>query len=150
MWRRQHRRYRECNSRFLDLNAQFSSIRGEIMAAVMEVLEGQHFILGPQVEEFEKEIARSVGCEFAIGCASGSDALLLALMALGVDAGDEVITTPYTFGATGGSIARLKARPVFVDIDPLTYNMDGRKLERRSPCARVRSCPCIYSGYPPR
>lgn len=115
---------------FLDLNAQFSSIRGEIMAAVMDVLEGQHFILGPQVEEFEKEIARSVGCEFAVGCASGSDALLLALMALGVDAGDEVITTPYTFGATGGSIARLKARPVFVDIDPLTYNMDGRKLER--------------------
>jgi len=113
---------------FLDLCAQFGNIRGEIMAAVTEVLEGQHFILGPEVEKLEKEIAQSVACEFAIGCASGSDALLLALMALGVDAGDEVITTPYTFGATGGSIARLKARPVFVDIDPQTYNMDGRKV----------------------
>ncbi len=113
---------------FLDLRAQFGNIRGEIMAAVTEVLEGQHFILGPEVEKLEREIAQSVACEFAIGCASGSDALLLALMALGVDAGDEVITTPYTFGATGGSIARLKARPVFVDIDPQTYNMDGRKV----------------------
>ncbi len=113
---------------FLDLKAQFADIRDEIMAAVAEVLEQQHFILGPEVEKLEGEIAQLVGCKFAIGCASGSDALLLALMALGIDAGDEVITTPYTFGATGGAIVRLKARPVFVDIDPQSYNMDARKL----------------------
>jgi dTDP-4-amino-4,6-dideoxygalactose transaminase len=115
---------------FLDLKAQFANIRGEIMAAVAEVLEQQHFILGPEVEKLEQDIAQLVDSRFAIGCASGSDALLLALMAVGIDAGDEVITTPYTFGATGGAIVRLKARPVFVDIDPQTYNLDPRKLAK--------------------
>lgn len=108
---------------FLDLKAQFAGIRGEIQAAVNKVLESQNFILGPEVRDFEAEVAKFVGSEFAIGCASGSDALLLALMSLGIGPGDEVITTPFTFGATAGAIARLQAKPVFVDIDPFSYNI---------------------------
>jgi len=108
---------------FLDLKTQFAGIKDEILAAVNRVLESQHFILGPEVHNFETEVAGFVGSRFAIGCASGSDALVLALMSLGIGPGDEVITTPFTFGATVGSIARLQARPVFVDIDPVTYNI---------------------------
>jgi dTDP-4-amino-4,6-dideoxygalactose transaminase len=115
---------------FLDLHQQFDPIRKEIMAAVTRVFESQHFIMGPEVSTFEQEIAPLAGCEFAIGCASGSDALLLALMALGIGPGDEVVTTPFTFVATAGSIARLHARPVFVDIEPDTFNLDATKLER--------------------
>lgn len=113
---------------FLDLKAQFGAIKNDITQAVLQVLEEQHFILGPHVEALENDIAQLVDCEFGIGCASGSDALLLTLMLLGVEAGDEVVTTPYTFGATAGSIARLKARPVFVDIDPETYSIDPQQL----------------------
>lgn len=101
----------------------------EILDAVESVLEGQHFIMGPEVSKLETELAAFIGCSFAVGCASGSDALLLALMALGVDSGDEVITTPFTFVATAGSISRLRAKPVFVDIDPVTYNLDWRQME---------------------
>src|SRR5437868_7308722 len=115
---------------FLDLQQQYSSIRDEIVAAVTRVLDSQHFILGPEVSAFETEIAPLTGCRFAIGCASGTDALTLALMALGVGPGDEVITTPFTFVATAGSIALLKARPVFVDIEPNTFNIDVSKLQR--------------------
>jgi dTDP-4-amino-4,6-dideoxygalactose transaminase len=115
---------------FLDLKQQFASIRSEVLAAVTRVFESQHFIMGPEVEAFEQETAPLTGCPFAIGCASGSDALLLALMALEIGPGDEVITTPFTFVATVGSIARLHARPVFVDIDPESFNLDVRKLER--------------------
>jgi dTDP-4-amino-4,6-dideoxygalactose transaminase len=114
---------------FLDLKAQFANIREEVMASVERVMESQHFILGPEVEALEKEVAEYLGADFAIGCASGSDALLLSMMALGLNAGDEVITTPFTFGATAGSIVRLKARPVFVDIDPGTFNLDASHLE---------------------
>jgi len=114
---------------FLDLKAQFASIRDEVMAAITRVMESQQLILGPEVVEFEKEIAEAAHAEFAVGCASGSDALLVALMAYGVGAGDEVITTPFTFVATAGSIARLGARPVFVDIDPASYNLDPLQLE---------------------
>jgi dTDP-4-amino-4,6-dideoxygalactose transaminase len=115
---------------FLDLKAQFEGIRNEVMDAVAKTMESQRFILGPEVEQLEAEIAAYVGSRFAIACASGSDALLLALMALGVGPGHEVITTPFTFVATVGSIARLGATPVFVDIDPGTYNLDSRQLAR--------------------
>jgi dTDP-4-amino-4,6-dideoxygalactose transaminase len=114
---------------FLDLKAQHATIRDEVLAAVTAVLESQHFIMGPEVEKLETEVAQFIGSSFAIGCASGSDALLLALMSMGVGSGDEVVTTPFTFVATAGSIARLNAKPVFVDIDPETYNLDWRQLE---------------------
>jgi dTDP-4-amino-4,6-dideoxygalactose transaminase len=114
---------------FLDLKAQFAEIREEVVDAVMRVLESQNFILGPEVEALEQEIADYVGVKFAIGCASGSDALLLAQMAIGIEPGDEVITSPFTFGATAGAIARLKAKPVFVDIHPETFNLDEQQLE---------------------
>jgi len=115
---------------FLDLQAQFESIRGEVMDAIARTMQSARFILGPEVQNLETEIAQYVGCRFAIACASGSDALLLALMALGIGPGDEVITTPFTFVATAGSIARLGAVPVFVDIDPITYNLDAREVAK--------------------
>lgn len=113
---------------FLDLKAQFENIRCEVLAAIEAVMDSQHFILGPEVDALEREIANFTGSNFAVSCASGSDALLLALMALGVGQDDEVVTTPFTFGATAGAIARLGARPVFVDIDPQTFNIDPRAL----------------------
>jgi dTDP-4-amino-4,6-dideoxygalactose transaminase len=117
------------NFPFLDLKAQFAEIRDEVVDAVTGVLESQYFILGPEVEALEREVAEYVGAEFAIGCGSGSDALLLAQMAIGIEPNDEIITSPFTFGATAGSIARLKARPVFVDIHADTFNIDERQLE---------------------
>lgn len=114
---------------FLDLKLQFRGIREEVMQAVERVLESQNFILGDEVSTLEQELASLLQCEFAIGCASGSDALLLSLMALDVRPGEEVITTPLTFVATAGSIARLGARPKFVDIDPLTFNLDPQQLQ---------------------
>jgi dTDP-4-amino-4,6-dideoxygalactose transaminase len=114
---------------FLDLAAQYATIRDEVNQSIARVMESQHFILGPEVKALEKEVAKYTACNFGIGCASGSDALLLALMAFEIGPGDEVITSPFTFVATGGSIARLGARPVFVDIDPATFNLDPAKLE---------------------
>jgi dTDP-4-amino-4,6-dideoxygalactose transaminase len=113
----------------LDLNKQYAQIRGEINQAVREVLESQAFILGPQVELFERKMAAFLGVDHAIGVASGTDALLLSLMALGVKAGDRVLTVAYTFFATSGSISRLGALPVYVDVDPRTYNLDPNRLE---------------------
>jgi dTDP-4-amino-4,6-dideoxygalactose transaminase len=115
---------------FLDLKAQYETIRCEVLAAVESVMESQHFILGPEVDRLEQEIAAFTGAHFAIACASGSDALLLSLMALGVGSDDEVITTPFTFGATAGAIARLGARPVFVDIETNGFNLDAEALEQ--------------------
>ena len=107
----------------LDLKPQYQAIKAEIEPVVCKVMESQMFILGPEVEAFEREIAEYCGMKHAIGCTSGSDALLLALMAIGAKPGDEVLCPSYTFFATGGAIARLGVKPVYVDIDPATYNM---------------------------
>src|SRR5262252_2646457 len=114
---------------FLDLKAQFAAIREEVMAAVARVMESQHFILGPEVARFEGEIAAKLGAKHAVGCASGTDALILALLASGIGPGDEVITTPFSFVATAGSVAYLGAKPVFVDIDPGSFNIAPEKIE---------------------
>lgn len=113
----------------LDLRAQYEPLRAETLAAVGRVFESQGFVLGREVGVLEEEIAAYCGARHAVGCANGSDALLLALMALDVKPGDEVLTTPYSFFATAGAIARLGARPVFVDIDSRTYNIDAAKIE---------------------
>lgn len=112
----------------LDLKRQYETIREEINKAVLEVLSSQSFILGPYVESFEGKIAQFCCVKHAIGISSGTDALLLALMACGIKHGDEVITTPFTFFATASSIARVGGVPVFVDIDPSTYNIDVTKI----------------------
>jgi dTDP-4-amino-4,6-dideoxygalactose transaminase len=113
----------------LNLCAQYQAIRDEIEPAVQAVIESQMFVLGREVEELEKELAAYCGAARGIGCASGTDALLLPLMALQIGPGDEVITTPYSFFATAGSIWRTGARPVFVDIEPDTYNIDPSLIE---------------------
>jgi dTDP-4-amino-4,6-dideoxygalactose transaminase len=113
----------------LDLKAQFATIREEVLAAVTEVLESQVCILGPNVAELEKRIAELSDCKFAVGVSSGTDAILCSLMSLDIGPGDEVITTPFTFFATVGCIARVRAKPVFVDIDPRTYNINPDLIE---------------------
>ena len=113
----------------IDLSGQHQSLRLNLLDAVARVIDSQQFVLGSEVALLEEEIARYSTTNFAIGCASGSDALLLALMALDIKAGDEVVTTPFTFFATGSAIARLGARPQFVDIDPRTYNINPALVE---------------------
>lgn len=113
----------------LDLKGQYQAIRDEVREAMDRVVESQHFILGPEVEALEREVAAYSECQFGVGVSSGTDALLASLMALGIKAGDEVITAAYSFFATAGSVARLGARTVFVDIDPSTYNIDPEKIE---------------------
>src|SRR5438552_13246206 len=108
----------------LDLKAQYADIKQEMDAAVHRALDGARFIGGPEVSAFEEEVARYSQCAHGIGCASGTDALLLALWALGVGPGDEVITSAYSFFASAGTIANNGATPVFVDVDPRTYNLD--------------------------
>jgi dTDP-4-amino-4,6-dideoxygalactose transaminase len=114
----------------LDLKAQYATIREQVRAAVDEVFESQRFILGPHVAALEEEFARFCGGPFAIGVASGTDALLLSLKALGVGPGDAVVTVPYTFFATAGAIVNLGARPLFVDIEPAGFNLDPGQLQK--------------------
>lgn len=113
----------------LDLKKQYEQIEEDVVESIQDVLRSQHFILGPKVEELERRVAEYCQCEYAVGVSSGTDALMISLMTGGVGAGDLVITTPYTFFATAGSIARLGARPVFVDIEASTYNMDPNELD---------------------
>ncbi|MGH9863168.1 MAG: DegT/DnrJ/EryC1/StrS family aminotransferase [Candidatus Acidiferrales bacterium] len=113
----------------LDLKAQYAVLKEEIQAAIARVCERQQFILGPEGEALEQELADYCGAAHAVGCASGSDALLLSLVALGVERGDEVVTVPLTFFSTAGAVARLGARAAFVDIDPRSLTMDPARLE---------------------
>jgi len=115
----------------LDLQAQYATIRDEVRAAIDRVCDSQHFILGPEVAALEDEVAAHCDARFAVGVSSGTDALLAALMAVGVSSGDEVVTSSYSFFATAGTIARLGARPVFVDIDPRSFNLDPTGLAAR-------------------
>ena len=109
----------------LDLQLQFAAIRADVLAAIERVCDSQHFIMGHEVEQFEVEMARSIGVDHAIGVSSGTDALVVALMALGIGPGDEVITPTFSFFATAGSVARLGATPVFVDVQPDTLMMNA-------------------------
>ncbi len=113
----------------LDLKRQYEPLRDEILAAVTRVCDSGRWVLGPDCEELERAVAQFTGARHAIACALGSDALLLALMALGVDQGDEVLCPSYTFFATASAISRLGAEPVFVDIEPATFNIDPKKIE---------------------
>ena len=115
----------------LDLKAQYAAIKNEIDSAVADVFESQYFIGGPLVAECEKAVAAYSNCAHGVGVASGTDALLVSLMAGNIGPGDEVITSPYTFFATGGSVSRVGAIPVFVDIDPTTFNIDPALIEQR-------------------
>ncbi len=130
----------------LDLKQQYAAIKAEVLAVTKEVYESQHFIMGPRVAQLEEEIADYTGARYAVGVSSGTDALLVSLMAAGVGPGDRVITTPYTFFATAGSIARVGATPVFVDIDSDTYNIDGQRLEQLlagMPADQLQQCRAI-------
>ena len=124
----------------LDLKAQYATIRAEVEPVVLEVMESQYFIGGPKIDQLEKEVAAYCHTKHSIGCANGSDAILLALQALDVGPGDEVILPTFTFFATAGSVHRLGARPVFVDIDPVTYNICPQSVEEAFGCCKKVKC----------
>jgi dTDP-4-amino-4,6-dideoxygalactose transaminase len=133
----------------LDMRALHQPIRDEVLAALTRVIDSNAFIMGEDVKQLEKSLAQYCHVPYAIGCASGSDALLLALMAAGVGHGDAVLTTPFTFFATAGSIVRAGATPAFVDIDPATYNIDPQGLAeaiRRTPRAKAIMPVHLYGG----
>ena len=115
----------------VDLGVQHDSIKDELEAALKRVLEERRFILGPDVKALEEEVAAYLGCKYALGVGSGTDAIEVALVALGIGDGDEVITTPYTFIATAESICNVGAKPVFVDINSKTYCIDVEKIEEK-------------------
>lgn len=123
----------------VDLKAQYNSIKDELDTAIHRVVQSGQFILGSEVKAFEDEMAAYCGTKYAVGVASGTDALQLALLACGIKAGDEVITTPFTFIATAESIAKCGATPIFVDIDPKTYNIDPSKIEQYLQSGQITS-----------
>jgi len=126
------------NVPILNLKAQYAGLKAEIDAKVLEVMASQHFVLGPEVEALEKEIAALSGTTYAVGVSSGTDAILVALMSLRIGPGTAVLTTPFTFFATAGTIARLGARPVFADIDPVTFNLDPERAEEAMTALRKK------------
>lgn len=132
----------------VDLTAQYHSIKKEIDSAVLATLESGHFILGPQVTKFEEDVATLLGVDFAVGLASGTDALVLALRALDVGAGDEVIMPAYTFFATAGTVMSVGAKPVMVDIDPQTYQIDVNKIESAITSKTQAIIPVHLYGHP--
>jgi len=132
----------------LDLTLQFKKLEDEIMEAVSFVMRSGQFILGPWVEQFELDFASYCGCKFGVGVASGTDALVLALDALGIGVGDEVITTPFTFIATAEAISRVVAVPVFVDIDPRTFCIDAGKIEEAITFRTKAILPVHLYGHP--
>jgi dTDP-4-amino-4,6-dideoxygalactose transaminase len=136
------------NVTMTDLKAQYESIKDEIDSAIKEVINESGFILGEQVNLLEEEIARYLGVKFAVGVASGTDALVLSLVALGIGKGDEVITTPFTFIATAEAISRVGAKPVFCDIDHLTYNIDAKKIEEKITKCSKAILPVHLYGLP--
>jgi dTDP-4-amino-4,6-dideoxygalactose transaminase len=131
-----------------DLKAQYESIKGEIEAAIAEVLKETNFILGKQVSLLEQEIAQYLGVKYAVGVASGTDALVLSLAALGIGEGDEIITTPFTFIATAEAIFRVGARPVFCDIDERTYNINPAQIEKKISDSTKAILPVHLYGLP--
>lgn len=130
----------------LDLKAQYSTIKGEIQAAIERVLDSQQFILGAEVEALENELAEYCQCKYAFGVSSGTDALLISLMAIGINPGDEVVTTPYSFFSTSGSIARMGAKPVYVDIDPATLNIQSEQIEQKITKRTKAILPVHFAG----
>lgn len=115
----------------LDLKAQYRSLKAELDEALLKTAESQYFILGPEVEKLEKAMCEYIGCKYAIGVSSGTDALLIALMAIDIRPGDEIIVPTYSFFATAGVVSRLNAIPVFVDSDPVTFNIDPKEIESK-------------------
>src|SRR5919197_1963136 len=122
----------------LDLRAQYAQVKDDVQRAIARVVESQQFILGPAVAELERAVAQLSHARFAVGCASGTDALLLAMRALDIGRGDEVITTPFTFFATAGTIHNLGATPVFADIEPDTFNLSPERA-REAVTERTRA-----------
>lgn len=132
----------------VDLTAQYHSIKKEIDSAVLSTLESGHFILGPQVTKFEESVASYLGMKYAIGLASGTDALVLALRALNIGAGDEVIVPAYTFFATAGAVMSVGAKPVFVDVDPQSYQIDVNKIREAITSKTKVIIPVHLYGHP--
>jgi dTDP-4-amino-4,6-dideoxygalactose transaminase len=140
---------REKSVPLLDLRAQHRQIREEVLAEIVRVVDSQKFILGEDVQKLEQEVAEYSGTKYAVGCASGSDALFLALMALEIGPGDEVLTTPYTFFATAGAISRIGAIPVFADVEERTFNLDIAQVEKtlaRHPKVRAMIPVHLFGG----